>query len=123
MSIFHDMLGRPTPGEQELRTSAAQAQLHAEALEEKLLVVDAREFTDTAVHAKVCFERQVAAQAWRRASALQSRLNGAENRRYARAQAAWSLAGFVVLYLQMNGVKLQSLGDLVGLVVKALGAT
>lgn len=109
MSLLHDMLGKPTPGEVELRQDLAVARAHAEELEEKLLIHDPREATDPRVHSRVCWERQRAAHAWRRANTLQSQLNGAENRRYSRGTMCWMLTGFACTYLQMNGVKLENL--------------
>lgn len=100
MSIFHDMLCRPTPGERDLRASLAKATEHAEQWEEKLLIVDPREATDQAVHSRVCYERQRAAHAWRRANTLQSKLNGAENRRYSRGLSLWMAIGFSSLLLK-----------------------
>ncbi len=56
----------------------------------------------------MCWERQRAAHAWRRANTLQSQLNGAENRRYSRGLAGWMAIGFAFTYLQMNGVKVEN---------------
>jgi hypothetical protein len=99
MSIWDDMLGRPTAGEIEIRARLSAARAHADALEEKLVIVDPREATDTAVHSRVCWERQVAAQAWRKANALQGQLNGAELRRYSRGITCWMVAGFIITNL------------------------
>lgn len=109
MSFLHDMIGKPTPGEIELRQDLAKTREHAEALEEKLLVPDPDEFTSPKRHVEICFERQKAAHAWRKASTLQSQLNGAENRRYSRGIMCWMLFGFGASYLQMNGVKLENI--------------
>lgn len=108
MSLLHDMLGKPTSGEVDLRRELAAARAHAEELEEMLLIHDPREAIDPKVHSRVCWERQRAAHAWRRANTLQSQLNGAENRRYSRGMMCWMLAGFAFTYLQMNGVKLEN---------------
>lgn len=110
MSLVRDMMGKPTPGELELRAQAADAQKHAEALEEKLKKVDPREFTDLARHVDICFERQIAAQAWRKTLALQSRLNGAENRRYSRGLLALMALGFGS---QAAGVKVETIGEVI----------
>lgn len=112
MSLLHDMLGKPTDGEIDLRRDLAAARAHAEELEEKLLIHDPREAIDPRVHSQVCWERQRAAHAWRRANTLQSQLNGAENRRYSRGTMCWMLFGFAGVYLQMNGVKIENLGGL-----------
>lgn len=117
MSIWHDMLGKPTPGEIELREAATKAQEHAEDLEEKLLKPDPEEFTSHERHVEICFERQIAAHAWRKTLALQSRLNGAENRRYSRGLLALMAVGF---FSQFSGVKIQSLEDFVKLIVGLL---
>lgn len=115
MSFLHDMIGKPTPGEVDLRQDLATTRAHAEALEEALQKPDPQEFTDPRRHVEICFERQLAAHVWRKVSMLQSQLNGAENRRYSRGTMCWMLAGFAGVYLQMNGVKIENLGDLVKL--------
>lgn len=118
MTIIHDMLCRPTAGELGLRKKLEAAQAHADALEEALMKPDPREFSDNAVHVAICFERQKAAHAHRKAGTLQSQLNGAENRRYSRGMACWLVMGFGAQYLQASGVKLENLAE----IFKVLGA-
>lgn len=109
MTIIHDMLCRPTEGELELRGRLRTAQDHAEGCEEKLLIVDPREASDPSVHSRVCYERQIAAHAWRRANTLQSQLNGAENRRYSRGLTGWMLMGFGSNLLLKGGITLPTI--------------
>lgn len=108
MSLLHDMLGKPTANEIALRERAAKAQAHAEDLDEKLLKPDPTEFTNPARHVELCFERQIAAYAWRRALAMHTQLNREENRRYSRGLLALMGIGFAS---QVLGLKVENLED------------
>lgn len=116
MSLIDDIRCKPTMGELALRDRAATAQTHAEAAEDKLLIVDPEEAHNPAVHSRVCYERQAAAHCWRRANSLQSQLNGAENRRYFRSLSIWMCAGFATSFLK-GSVSLASLGELLKLLL------
>ena len=100
ISILRDMLGGLTQGEMELRSKLADAQKHADELEEALLRPDPEEFTNPRRHVEICFARQLAAHAHRKAASLQSQLNGAENRRYSRANLGWMLVCFGAVMLK-----------------------
>lgn len=100
MSFLHDMFFQPTRGEVQLREDLAKTKEHAEKLEDALLIPDPEEFSNPKRHVEICFERQRAAHAWRWAGALQSELNGAENRRYSRSNFIWMIVGFGGIFLK-----------------------
>lgn len=120
MTILHDLLFRPTDDERALRGKLEVAQAHAENLEELLLVQDPREAFDPAIHSRVCWERQRAAHAWRKASTMQSQLNGAEIRRYSRGLTAWVMIGFGAQFLLKGGFTLDNLTAIAAFFLKVI---